>query len=60
MPVIEFEIWCSCGEGLCNQSKETKGGVIVEPCEKCKERSRDEGYDDGYSKGYDDAEKEAL
>lgn len=49
MPFIEFEIWCSCGEGLCNQATEIRGGISVEPCEKCIERARDEGYNDGYN-----------
>jgi len=55
---VEFEVFCSCGEGLCNQSvaSNTPRGlfVTVEPCEKCKTAS----YDEGYDKGYADAEKE--
>ena len=49
MPSIEFEVWCSCGNGLCNQTTEVRGGICVEPCEKCLEKARDEGYDNGYS-----------
>ena len=58
MPVLEFEVWCSCGEGLCNQTTDRKGGIIVEPCEKCLDKAKDEGYDDGYDKGLDDGRKE--
>ena len=49
MPTIEFDVWCSCGERLCNQCKDVRGGIEVEPCEKCLERSHDEGYDEGRS-----------
>jgi len=48
MPSIEFEVWCSCGNGLCNQSTEVKGGISVEPCEKCLDTAHGEGYDEGY------------
>jgi len=53
---IEVEVWCSCGEGLCNQSEaESRGrGVIVEPCEKCLDRR----YDEGHADGYEQAEKD--
>jgi len=51
---VEFQVWCSCGEGLCFQSQgldegknkivygvNTYGpGVIVEPCPKCMERAK--------------------
>jgi len=49
MPSIEFEVWCSCGNGLCNQCKDVNGGIEVEPCEKCLALSHDEGYDEGLS-----------
>ena len=56
---INFEVYCSCGNGLCNQSK-TKGmTVTVEPCEKCKEKEYDSGYEKGYDKGYVECEEEA-
>jgi len=54
MPTIttEIEVWCSCGNGLCNQS-ETKSnrygnctGIVIEPCKRCLEQSYDEGYQD--------------
>ena len=49
MPSIEFEIWCSCGNGLCNQTENIKGGIEIDPCKKCIEQARNEGYDQGYS-----------
>ena len=50
---VDIEVWCSCGEGLCNQSSAHlyKQGVVVDPCEKCLEEARKEGYDEGYSDG---------
>ena len=55
MPEITVEIWCSCGNGLCNQASTDKygTGIIVEPCEKCVETARDEGHDAGYHEGYE-------
>ncbi len=53
---IEVEIWCSCGEGLCNKSDITtrnshycgeKHSITVEPCQKCLDKARDDGYDEG-------------
>ena len=59
---VEFEVFCACGEGLCQQSVGDSGRygprVTVELCEKCKEKIRDEGYDEGYNKGYDDGVRE--
>ena len=49
MPSIKFEIWCSCGNGLCNQTREVEGGVSVEPCEKCLDAAKEEGHTDGYN-----------
>ena len=54
---VEVYVYCSCGEHLCNQSEYDAGKssanrgtpcLVVEPCEKCKERARDEGYEEGY------------
>jgi len=49
---VDFEVFCGCGAGLCNQSKGTSScnglTVTVEPCEKCIEKAREEGYDEGY------------
>jgi len=49
MPSIEFEVWCSCGNGLCNQTTEVKGGIQVQPCGKCLESAREEGREEGYN-----------
>jgi hypothetical protein len=52
---VEFEVYCSCGEHLCNQStgSSNKRGpaVTVEPCQKCLKKEYDSGYDDGYKEG---------
>ena len=50
MPTIEveLEVWCSCGNGLCNQSSVKTGrylGITVEPCEKCLAAAREDGYE---------------
>lgn len=64
MPVLnlEFEVYCSCGEGLCNNSIEGENGhskhITVTPCEKCRSYEYDRGYDDGYEKGKEDFEPE--
>lgn len=60
---IDFEVWCSCGVGLCNVTAVNKGNqVTVDPCEKCLEKARDEehekGYDEGYEQGKQDYEGE--
>jgi hypothetical protein len=54
---VEFEVFCSCGEGLCNQS-ETRTSrnrntlqVVVEPCQRCLDRIKNEGYQNGYDDG---------
>ena len=60
MPHIEFEVWCSCGNGLCNQTSETRGGISVEPCEKCLDVARSEGYEEGHEEGYNERDKEAA
>ena len=51
MPTIEIEveIYCSCGEGLCGQSKGTTSrysgsSITVELCEKCLDNAHTEGY----------------
>ena len=51
---VEIQVWCSCGEGLCGQSKGVFGGIHVEPCPKCLEEAKKEGFDEGYSEGYDE------
>lgn len=46
MPTIEFEVYCECGELL--NCEEIRGGIEVEPCEKCLEVAKKEGWDEGY------------
>ncbi len=66
MPVIEveMELFCDCGEGLCNQTaaSRTPGrnmpAFIVSPCEKCLKKARDEGDDKGYIRGYNERAEE--
>lgn len=66
MPTLEldFEVWCSCGEGLCNQSEATnkhgRKGIIVEPCKRCMEKERDAGESDGYDRGLEDGREDAT
>jgi len=58
---IEIEIWCSCGNGLCSQSTVKRSrygeGFVVEPCEKCLERARDEGYAEGHDAAFREEEE---
>ena len=55
---VEVEVYCSCGEGLCDQSTSSseryRPNITVEPCEKCLARAIDEAR----SKGYEEARKE--
>jgi len=59
MPELSFEVFCSCGNGLCAQTKVISSArgeyVTIEPCERCMDRARDEGEDIGYDKGYEAA-----
>lgn len=54
-PEIDFEVFCSCGAGLCSQSttEERRGSwrVIVEPCSRCLDQAHNDGYDEGYEAG---------
>jgi len=53
---VDFEVFCSCGEGLCDQSTgSNKRGprVTVEPCQKCLQKEYDAGVEEGYKKGMD-------
>ena len=58
---LEFEVYCSCGNGLCNQSSEGKTVhrgmpfITVAPCEKCQTSEYDRGHSDGYDEGVNDA-----
>ena len=64
MPEIEVSVsvYCSCGEGLCNQSSSgsNRNGafITVEPCAKCLESAKEEGKKEGYDEGYSDKEQE--
>ena len=61
MPSIDFEVWCSCGVGLCTETKVVVTGrgvsLEIQPCEKCMEAARSEGYDDGFDKGKEEAQE---
>ena len=56
MPVLklDFEVYCSCGAGLCSNSREGVNRhsqfITVEPCENCLNEKYDEGYMKGYAK----------
>jgi hypothetical protein len=58
---IDIEVWCSCGEGLCNQSDahHNRQGIVVEPCDTCLEAQYDEGRNCGYDEGYTAGEADA-
>lgn len=54
---VEFEVYCTCGAGLCNQSNGSNKRmprVEVAVCEDCAAAR----YNDGYAEGYDAARKE--
>lgn len=58
MPNIEIEVWCSCGEGLCYQTRVNGTALTVEPCEACLKERYDEGYEDGVVDGKELAKDE--
>ena len=53
---LEFEVYCSCGAGMCNNSSEGRNYhsqcITVEPCEACLDRAREEARSEGYDEGY--------
>lgn len=62
---LEFEVYCrSCGEGLCNLSREGKTPgrgmpfIEVEACPNCVKKAYEEGFDRGKQVGYEDYENE--
>ncbi len=61
---VEVEVYCSCGNGLCNQTTtgETPGRgqpfFTVEACETCLAKERDEGFQAGQAAAEEEAEKE--
>ena len=48
---VDFQVWCSCGEGLCHATSCRGSHVTVEPCPVCLEKAKEEGYSDGYDAG---------
>lgn len=64
MPEFAFEVYCSCGNGLCGQTVvRQRGGyvsVIVEPCEKCMAQAKEDGDYEGYQRGKQEAEEEEM
>ena len=50
---VDVEVWCSCGEGLCDKASEhpRKQGLIVEPCKLCVEAAKEEAYKEGFEDG---------
>lgn len=64
---FEFEVWCSCGEGLCNQTENgapfsryrARGPAItVSPCEKCLQKARDEAFEEGKEEAREEFDEE--
>ena len=55
---VDISVYCSCGEGLCNQSTSESNryefSITVEQCERC----RNKAYEEGLDKGYEEARKE--
>jgi hypothetical protein len=58
-PKIEIEVWCSCGNGLCSQTKVSGTSLTVDPCEECLEEAHDEGKADGIAECTDKLETKA-
>ena len=60
---IEFEVFCTCGNGLCHQSKirtswnRGANQIVVEPCRVCSSEKYDEGNRDGYQEGLKEIEE---
>jgi hypothetical protein len=53
---VDFEVYCTCGNGLCNSTSEfkTKHGnnaIEIEPCPLCLKEAKKEAYDEGYEDG---------
>lgn len=59
MPVLEteFEVFCSCGEPMCNKTttRTSRGRripqLVVEPCPKCLDEEYYKGKNEGYQAG---------
>lgn len=55
---LEFEVYCSCGRGLCGNTTEDRkrNSIIVEPCDSCLEEKYIDGNADGYARCEKDME----
>jgi len=55
--VLGFEVWCTCGRGLCGSTSVTNGRgmrfITVEPCSDCMASSKKEGVEEGEEGGRD-------
>jgi hypothetical protein len=62
MPVMEvhFEVYCTCGAGLCSNSEGGYERVTVKPCPNCLENAKDAGYNEGYADGEKSGYDEGL
>lgn len=55
--IIEFEVFCTCGNGLCSVTSVRYSKIRnipqleIDPCPICKKASYEEGYDKGYIDG---------
>ena len=65
--IVKFEVFCTCGNGLCQQTSDisqSKRGLAIEvdACPLCLKKSKEEGYkewrEEGYEKGFADAKAE--
>ena len=57
---IDFEVYCICGAGLCNQTTvddEHRRGrrITVEPCEACLEKAAQEAREEAETKALQEA-----
>ena len=47
---VDFEVFCSCGAAMCGSSRVSRqrgyNQLVVEPCENCMERARQDGRDE--------------
>lgn len=61
MAEISIEVYCSCGNGLCNQTTCKKYGVItIEPCEDCLQKAKEEGYNAGAHDGQNERDNRII
>ncbi|MFH1525819.1 MAG: hypothetical protein ABIG69_04070 [Bacteroidota bacterium] len=59
MAEISIEVYCSCGNGLCHQTKcKRSGEITVEPCKNCLKEKYNEGYEDGYEQAKKEEEED--